>query len=104
MEKCALNVKFSSPYEELLYIFLANFLSLPLRRMLVFVPLRGITLYICVKSVVNGELGFNSFRPLTRNYSIYARGFTQTNAIIKQVFVPLRGITLYICYSSFTIG
>ena len=89
--------EFSSPYEELLYIscglsddddedddcFRPLTRNYSIYRMsktfledlslsLVFVPLRGITLYIrCRCSICWNRLSSFSFRPLTRNYSIY---------------------------------
>ena len=114
-------IMFSSPYEELVYIFLyflyeSHSLSKlsfrPLTRnqsiylindtvaiwgnMKVFVPLRGISLYIETPFVFHLSSIFLCFRPLTRNQSIYLSIQIVVFAHTDRVFVPLRGISLYI--------
>ena len=68
--------EFSSPYEELLYISVVDAVYAGIGLVaLVFVPLRGITLYIRMQNMPKLIRKAGCFRPLTRNYSIYREYF-----------------------------
>ena len=91
-------VSFSSPYEELVYIFFMCDPSTWRLILLVFVPLRGISLYIREKQKILEMKNFVSFSsPYEELVYISKKNKISSDSSISYVFVPLRGISLYIC-------